>query len=292
MASSNTDKTVVIIGGTIKAATSSVFTYLSAHPDVCASSIKETLFFTHKRTGDPARDLMLYMEYFDCADEASVLIEASPSYLGYIENVAPCIHEITPHARLLFILRNPVDRVYSHFNFARGKLELPQGMAFETYIDLCEKYLSGALKPTADGIPLQHLRGLEIGRYCRYLKNYYDTFGAPQISVMFYDDLHSDPVRFMRDVCEFAGLDGGFFESYLFRRTNVTFTSKRRGFHALAMSANRALERTLRRRPLLKQALVANLQGPQSGAGWLWRDERIRPYQTRRVLFPQQCRTS
>ena len=246
----------LIIAGTIKAATSSVFAYLSAHPQVCGSSVKETFFFTHQYTGVGDRDLKRYLKYFSPSRETSVLVEASPNYLAYNENIAQRIIALLPEASLLFILRDPVDRIYSHYNFAVAKLEIPESLTFEDYLDLCEQFASGKVTPEQAGVAEKHLRALEIGKYGKHLKNYCAATGAGQIKVVFYDDLKTEPERFMTDICRFIDVDPEFYRGYAFNKVNVTFSPRRRTLHFLALLLNRSLEVVLRQRPGLKNPLV------------------------------------
>jgi hypothetical protein len=245
-----------IIGGTIKAATSSVFTYLSAHPEICGSSVKETFFFTHEYSGNTERDLERYSRYFTPHRGAKVVVEASPNYLGYKENIAPRIKALLPDAKLLFVIRNPVDRLYSYYNFAVGKLQLPAELTFERYVDLCEQYSLGSLSSEHAGIAEKHLRALEIGKYSKYLQNFYDAFAPERIKLALFDDLKRDPVRFMSDICRFIDLDPEFFRHFKFNKINVTFSARLKPLHRIAMLLNRALESALRQRPDLKMRLV------------------------------------
>lgn len=245
-----------IIGGTIKAATSSVFTYLSAHPEVCGSSMKETFFFTRKYSGRLDQDRKRYRRYFAPEPGHKAMVEASPDYLGYKENVAPRINALLPDVRLLFILRDPVDRFYSHYNFAVSKLELSGRLPFEDYVDLCAKYTAGKLSAQAAGIAEKHLRALEIGAYARHLKNYTELFPAAHIKVAFFEHLKRDPLQFMMDVCRFVGIDPDFYQDYTFNKVNVTFFARVKPVHFVALGLNRALESVLRQRPRLKARLV------------------------------------
>src|SRR5687768_10444593 len=94
-----------IIGGTDKAGTTSVFTYLSAHPSVCGSVIKETNFFRDYYTGDREVDVANYTSYFGhCAHVAPIVMEASPVYLAGGAEVAVRVHALIPQTKLLFIL--------------------------------------------------------------------------------------------------------------------------------------------------------------------------------------------
>lgn len=245
-----------IIGGTIKAATSSLFNYLGAHPEVCASRIKETFFFSRDYSGNDARDYAEYLAYFTPEAGHRILLEASPNYLAYKENVAPRIKQLLPNVKLLFVLRNPVDRLYSHYNFARSKLELPQDLRFDDFVDLCEGFNRGEVTPAQAGIAEKHLRALEIGNYGRYLQNYYDIFDAGSIKVIFFDDLNRDPVTQLVEISEFIGVEPDFFQNFIMNRANVTFFARQKHLHSIALFVNRILEPFFRRHPLLKHRLM------------------------------------
>lgn len=246
----------LIIGGTIKAATSSVFSYLSAHPEVCGSSVKETVFFTKEYTGDIDRDRKRYSRFFSLERGNIVAVEATPNYLSYKENVAPRINGLLPDVRLLFILRDPVDRLYSYYNFALGKLELPESLAFEDYIDMCQKYASEELSPKRAGIGEKHLRALEIGAYGKYLRKYLEVFAAERIKVAFFEHLKEDPHGFMTNICRFIEVNPDFYRDYEFNKVNVTFSARLKPAHYIALGLNRTLESVLRQRPGLKRRLV------------------------------------
>lgn len=247
----------LIIGGTIKAATSSIFTYLSAHPEVCGSYVKETSFFSHKYTGDSDVDQKEYTKYFNFSEPCTIAVEASPNYLGYKENVAPRIKTLLPDAKLVFILRNPIDRLYSYYNFSVGKLELPKDLGFDDYIKLCECYSSNDAISDKDRIAEKHLRALGLGKYSESLNNYYDVFDVDQIKVVFYDDIRSDIVQFMTDLCHFVNIDPDFYQDYTFNKVNVTFSGRVKILHVIALRLNRILESVLRQRPGLKMFLVS-----------------------------------
>ncbi len=247
----------LIIGGTIKGATSSVFAYLSAHPEICGSSVKETFFFTHEYSGNIEQDRQCYQRYFKDTQGCKAVCEASPNYLGYTESVAPRIKALLPDARLLFILRNPADRLFSYFNFARGKLELPREMTFDSFVGLCEKYTVEHETTEELGLAVKHLRALELGNYSHFLKNYYNEFDDENIKIMLFDSMRKDPIAFMADICEFISVDPEFYQSYTFGKSNVTFAGKLKSLHFIAMLLNKVLESFLRQRPELKARLVS-----------------------------------
>ncbi|MEW6715877.1 MAG: hypothetical protein AB1345_00005, partial [Chloroflexota bacterium] len=86
--SSEDEKRFLIIAGTTRAGTTSLFKYLSDHPDVCAASVKETGFFLDADYPNPpptkyrAEDgLSRYESYFSSCPEKPVRLEATPGYL-------------------------------------------------------------------------------------------------------------------------------------------------------------------------------------------------------------------
>lgn len=246
-----------IIGGTEKAGTTSIFVYLSQHPDVCASSKKETDFFRHEYIGDKSDDYKNYARYFDAGNEAKrVLMEASPGYLGESLTVAPRMFSLTPDAKLLFILRDPVDRIYSSYNFHVGRLNIPKTIDFSEYVRRCMAYDSGDYSANDLALDDWYLKVLQFGRYSDSLKPFYDCFPAGNIKIMFFEDLKHDSLAFMTELSRFLEIDTTYWLTYEFRKTNVTFSSRNKLLHRLAMHLNSLSEPILRRRPNLKQALV------------------------------------
>lgn len=247
-----------IIAGTEKAGTTSVFTYLSTHPSVCGSIVKETDFFRNSYTGDREKDIANYASYFgDCAHQAAIVMEASPGYLGSGAEVAARIHAMIPHTKLLFILRNPIDRMYSSFNFHVGKLNLNRDLSFEEYIDKCIAYDSGQKTPVELGIDEWYLKMISFGRYADYLKFYYQQFPENHIKVMFFEDMNRDIDSFMRQLCQFLEISPDYFNDFNFKKINVTYESRVKWLHKAAISFNAKSERFLRQRPRLKQLIVS-----------------------------------
>jgi len=245
-----------IIGGTIKGATSSLFNYISEHPQVCGSRVKETFFFSQQYCGDVDLDREKYNSYFVIQDGHSVLAEASPNYLAFKENVAPRIKTLLPNAKILFVLRDPVERLYSHYHFARGKLQLPDTMSFERYVELCDAFNVGRITTEEAGLAETHLRALEIGNYGNYLKNFYAVMDAENIKVIFMGELNSRPVETLVEVSKFIGIDPAFYENYVMIKANVTFSARVKLIHAVVLWFNRLFEPVLRRHPGIKHRLV------------------------------------
>jgi hypothetical protein len=246
-----------IIGGAEKCGTTSVFDWLSDHPGVTASARKETNFFVAGYTGDPTADTSLYSRYFERARPgAAIRMEASPVYLNEAAAVAPRIRHLLPDAKLLFILRDPVDRLHSAYHFCIGKLLLPMGLSFERYVDLCVAYDRGECDPASIGLDAWFLGSLRAGAYDRSIADFRRELGADCVKVMFFEALRRDARSFMSELSDFLAIDGAFWRGYCFRKSNVTFSSRNAWLHRAAMRANATLEPVLRRHLRLKRGAV------------------------------------
>lgn len=258
-----------IIGGTDKAGTTSVFTYLMQHPAVCAASAKETDFFRHEFTGDLSRDREAYGAYFrHCAPAATVVMEASPAYLAEASVVAPRMAQLLPDVKLLFILRNPVERLYSSYKFHLAKLNIPSSMPIEQYVEKCLAYDRGAASAAELGVNEWCLKTLRAGHYFEYLRSFFAHFPRHNIRVMFFEQLERDAQGFMVELSGFLGIDAAFWSGYHFARENVTYAIRARTLHRMALFVSSRSERFLRRRPKLKRALTNfyyRLTGAQQG---------------------------
>jgi Sulfotransferase domain len=246
-----------VIGGTEKAGTTSVFDWLSTHPAVGTSWRKETDFFRKEYTGDAAADRLRYGAYFEHADpRASVLMEASPGYLGEANLVAPRLRALVPQVRVLFILRDPIDRFYSSYHFHRGKLNLPHDLSFDDYVRKCLAYDRGANSPRELGLDEWYLRVLRFGCYAEFVEVFTANLRPAQVKVMFFEALREDERDFMQQLSAFLGIDPAHWSDFDFRKSNVTFSARLRGLHRLAMRTNTLAEPLMRRCPAFKQSLV------------------------------------
>lgn len=97
----------------MKAGTTSLYQYLRAHPDIFMSSPKELHFFS-ARSGN---DLEWYKAHFAAAGRAIAIGEASASYTTYPESegVPERIAKTIPDARLIYLVRHPIERMRSHY---------------------------------------------------------------------------------------------------------------------------------------------------------------------------------
>ena len=214
------DYRYLIVGGTTKAATTSLFTYLADHPSICAATYKETRFFLSSGYPLPSKyrykgDIEEYNLLFSNSDETQVRMESTPDYL-YCEQARERIAASLPYAKLIFSLREPISRLISWYRFAKQIGKLPQTLSFDAYVTLL--YGTDSHKAVDE----QHLQTLQQGCYTIYLEHYFNRFGPDRIHTLFYEELAAQPAETLAKLCNFAGIDAGFYGNYGFKVTNRT----------------------------------------------------------------------
>ena len=193
------------IVGAAKAGTTSMHRYLAQHPDVFMSPVKEPTFFASDLgLITPWQTEQSYLSLFADADGRAVRGESSPAYLLSSE-AARRIREVSPDARILILLRNPVDAAHAVFREAR-----------KFALEPCRRFAT-ALAASDDGRPDlvgrpggTWLRYREVVRYADQVERYLRAFPRDQVLVLLYDELAGNPASVYRRVLEFAGVDPSF----------------------------------------------------------------------------------
>ncbi|MGH3085954.1 MAG: sulfotransferase domain-containing protein, partial [Rubrobacteraceae bacterium] len=186
-----------IIIGTQRGGTTSLYRYLTEHPDVGAAFRKEVHFFD--RYYEKGMDW--YLAHFPVRGEFPVVGEASPYYLLHPE--APeRARKAVPHARFIVLLRNPVDRAYSqyHMKVKRGVEPLP----FEDAIDKERERLGSTDDPVS--LAWRHYSYVERSLYVDQLRRWMNVFPREQFLILKSEDLYEDPQRILHQTQEYLGL--------------------------------------------------------------------------------------
>ena len=205
------------IVGAAKAGTTSFAEYLSQHPQVYMSPVKEPHYFSSEIDGTPFRQNIQpekyfslhplpkrhalyvrrpehYEQLFAAAGDAKVRGEASPSYL-YSEVAPERISAEIDDPRFLVLLRNPIERAYSHFRMHYGN-------DTDDFVKAVQKDFRSPRKGW--GISTLYV---ELGRYVPQLKRYFDRFPRDRIKICFYDDFSVDLRRTLLEVLSFLEID-------------------------------------------------------------------------------------
>jgi hypothetical protein len=223
----------IILAGAPKCGTTSVYDYLSGHPEICPSSVKETYFLM-----DPdyplAREISVhkaglkgYERYFSqCYRDSNKLqLEATPDYL-YQSTPLASFSEWPKLPRVFFILRKPEERVYSLYKFAKGNMAIiRKDMMFAEFLQRVENNDFGQ-----DGnIVLEN--SIEHSKYINYLLKWRSVLGSDRIGLFLFEELVEMPDKFMRKVCAFLGIDPSYYDTYNFTASNRSYNVKSQALH-------------------------------------------------------------
>jgi hypothetical protein len=129
-----------IIIGAAKAGTTSLYDYLIQHPDIYCALQKETFYFVNLRKRNWRLPYRSYFPTYFTKFSAEYIHkrkfltgEATPGYLFFPHCVA-AIHRVLPNAKLIVILRNPVDRAFSQYHFFKNRGKDSHLLTFEDAI--------------------------------------------------------------------------------------------------------------------------------------------------------------
>jgi hypothetical protein len=223
-----------LIIGAMKAGTTLLWDVLSQHPDVYMSKLKEPNYFAclSEDTPDlegvrePIRHLADYQSLFTHAGSAVAIGEASTSYLHTI-GTAEHIHQLLPTVKLICVLRNPIERAYSHYLFlARRGLELESSFAAA----LAQESLR-----STQGVPFG--RYLAIGQYYQHLQRYLQVFPREQFYICLFEDLTKRPAEIYPEIFDFLGISNIFVPDTTIRR-NPSGLPKNRWLDSLISQPN------------------------------------------------------
>ncbi len=170
--------------GAAKSGTSALFNYLVKHPQVFMPAVKETEYYS--RDSVFSRGEGWYKNLFVDAEENQLCGEASTTYSRWphTPDAAARIHHDAPRARLIYILRHPVERTYSHYahHMRRGIT-----MTFEEALD-------------RDGIYV------DCSMYMKQIERYLRFFPKERFLILFQDRLRNDPETVLGSVERHLGL--------------------------------------------------------------------------------------
>jgi hypothetical protein len=241
----------LIVAGVGKAGTTSLFSYLGQHPDICASRIKEANYFTPLRHGEELADRETYAAHFSHCGGERYVVESTPGYFYGGRRLVTSMKEVLPDARVVVILRDPSPRLWSYFRFMKTRLKLERDLSLE-------QYLETALELREQG--RDRLReysaywALSSGFYSDYISDWFDVFGSA-FRVVFFEDVVENPRSAVERLCGWLGIDSKPAGSFDYSAENRTVLYRNRMLQRIALAMNDRGESFLRRHPAVKDRL-------------------------------------
>lgn len=185
------------IAGAGRSGTTSLYEYLKPIDHIFLSEIKEPNYFSVSIAPDilltkPIRDKKKYLSLFRNVTNEIAIGEASPTYL-WDPKTPKLIHETIPDAKFIVILRNPIERAYSHYLFLVSLGS--ESSDFSTAIKKSLKFRND-----------YRGRIIELGRYGEQLSSYLDIFRKEQIKILIFEEFFKNSRIHLKEVIQFLGI--------------------------------------------------------------------------------------
>ena len=225
-----------MIVGAQKAGTSSLAYYLAQHPDICTHERLELSYFVNDvdfRLGYSAN----FQRYFAHCPSSALLLGKSVTVMTGAEPIRR-MHEHNPAMHVIAILRNPIDRAYSAYWWARR-------MGYETLETFEEAIDADPGRHHGNIVRIRSTSYISFGQYAKQVEMLHDTFDPERVSIHLVDDLHADALATCRRIFDFVGVDVGFVPDVSGRQNAMSLA--RSSKIARMLCSQSSLKRSIRR---------------------------------------------
>jgi hypothetical protein len=193
-----------LILGTMRGGTTSLYVYLKEHPGVVGALRKEIHFFDLNYS----RGWQWYLSHFPLRGSRAFLTgESSPNYLYYAESVGRIVYTL-PEAKFIALLRNPIDRAYSHYQH-----EVAMGFETLSFENALRRECDTEVDPwqlrdlSERGIYYRdHFSYLSRGIYVTQLKRWMEKVSRDRLLILKSESFFNDPAAVLSQVLDFLGL--------------------------------------------------------------------------------------
>jgi len=227
-----------IIIGAQKAGTTSLFDWISQHPDVFGEmSMKDFPFFVNDNFY--SKGLNWFSKAFKNWNNEKIILHGYVNYIYFSKIASHRIYnDLGKNTKLIVVLRNPVDRAYSAF-WQQKKVGKEDLKTFEEAIEAeVDRIKSGNWEILADLTYINH------GFYSQQLKPFKNIFDK-NLKIVVFEEMIENPHKIIKDIFDFLNVDTNFTPS--FKKLNET------GVHRITI-----IQKLLRKR-LLPQFIVEKI---------------------------------
>jgi hypothetical protein len=195
----------LFIVGAPKTGTTALYEYLDQHPDVYFPR-KTIYYFCHDLTfRTPPISESVYLDIFANSGKQKIVGEASVFNL-LSPGAAKKIKDFNPDARIIIMLRNPIDMVYSLHteNYSCGDDDIED---FETSLNAESGRKQGKRVPPHHNAPLEAVFYSEVAKFYEQVLRYRSVFAEDKLHIIFFDDFKADTEKEYRKVLKFLGVE-------------------------------------------------------------------------------------
>jgi hypothetical protein len=218
-----------LIVGAAKSGTTSLWYYLNQHPQIFMNQgIKELGYFSDHYG---ISDFDEYLKYFDNASNGQMVGEACHTYLSSPES-AQRIYKFNPQIKLVLILRNPVERAYSLYNWM-VEHGYEKASSFEDALALEELRVKDTEFMEHNPFYYMNYLYFRSGLYHEQVKRYYDLFPKENIHLIVYESFRQNNLEYTNGIFEFLKIPTG--HAINLEKQNITTTIKSAPLHFLLL---------------------------------------------------------
>ncbi len=178
-----------MIIGAMKSGTTTLSQILSKHPDVCFCKVKEPHFFSKNPSWE--NNISDYRALYSPKNH-QICGEASTTYTCYPEfnqDIWNSLYKFNPKLKLIYIMRDPVDRIVSHW---------------------MHMYLRGYTSETFENIVLQDPSYINRTRYYMQIRPYLENFGQEQVLLLSFEEFINNQSEVCKRITDFLSIDYSF----------------------------------------------------------------------------------
>jgi len=190
----------LFIPGAAKSGTSALHTYLNQHPDIYMSKVKEPHFFSHEDRF--SKGIREYGKLFEDGKDFPIRGESSTGYMVF-PKVIERIQRYIKDPKFIFVLRNPIDRAYSHYWWLRGLGFEKRSFREAILADMNEE-------PDPENYASRfgnYKYYFQFGCYTKWVRRFLDAFGQNAIHIITTEQLHKAPLSALNICCSFLEIN-------------------------------------------------------------------------------------
>ena len=236
----------LILAGAPKCGTSSLFRWLTDHPDVTAGDDKELFYLVDRDSPFRKPDANIhdhglggYGRLFQNADQRCRWRLDGTTHTLYQASAVDVLRRLPEVPQVIVVLRRPADRVFSSFRFTQHNLaRFSRPMTFSDFRHLVEQGDDAALQRLVPFARSRYVlqRDVAYSQYVDWLLPWRQAFGE-RLHVLLLEDLKASPVDAVRSLAKDLDLDANFYDTYDFPRSNPTRRPRHPILHRLLRRA-------------------------------------------------------
>jgi hypothetical protein len=252
---------LLIVGGASQSGTTSIFEYLSSFKGVNPSKVKELDFFlSEEQKGDTKDFIDDYVKKFNISDACNWYLDSSPAYLRHANKVSARLKKLKDdghNIKLLFILREPEDRLYASYRKWRNESVYVNKLSYSDFVLIIKNDIPEDLSLSTN-IPIEFINEVKarahVGNYSEYISQFCDVLGEDSVALYSFSEVIKNTNKFGLDVSKFCGTP--FIHKTIdMKKTNANARVSNIIIHNMAKKMYHSVEFILRKYPNIRQYL-------------------------------------